>query len=489
MSHVWAIEPSHLTRAMGAAMASSDGEAPDGYTVAGDVATIAITDVITPTPMMSFFGPVGTACSTLMAALAEAKADSNVRRVVLAVDSPGGIVSGVREVMQAIRDLGKPTVAQVDGLCCSAAYWMASAADSMVATVTSTVGSLGVMKPVPNGPKGLKLFRSSDSPAKCAEPDSKEASQYQVICDDFGAILFDDVALNRGVKREGIAKAYGAGAILPARVALSMGLIDGLTDSVDTPKTTDGARATDTTTPALAGMEVPMKEHTDPAEMSREDLEAELIELRKTKDTEGEEVAGDDIDGAPDESPDKEEEAMSQPAAASAATVSNDIELNRLRAELAQAKSQLGVTQLHAAQAQARVKASRIDALIASGRIGTDDAAKDLAEHAYDAEMASAEAYAVAKGCDLATAVQACPVRLFSNLEARAAGAGNPSLGGTSIGGAPDVANVDKTLATAEGINAWCIKYQAENKVDYPTASAAFEAAHPREFAAYKEAL
>lgn len=173
----------------------------------------------------------------------------------------------------------------------------------------------------------------------------------------------------------------------------------------------------------------------DPAEMSREDLEAELLALREAKDPEGEEVAA-DVDGSPDEDPDKEkDEPMAANVAASA--VSHDIELNKLRAELAQAKSQLGVTQLHAAQAQARVKTQRIDALIASGRIGTDDAAKALAEHAYDAEMASAEAYAVAKGCDLATAAKACPVRLFSNLESRAEGAGNPALGSTSIGGAP----------------------------------------------------
>ena len=283
MSHVWAIEPSHLTRAMGEALTASDGDAPEGYTVNGSEAVIAISDMITPTPMFGWFGPMGTACSTLLDAIAAAKANANIASVTFAVDSPGGIVSGVREVMQAIRDIGKPTTARIDGLCCSAAYWMASAADTMVATVTSTVGSLGVMKPVGKGPEGLKLFRSSDSPAKCAEPDSKEAGQYQVIVDDFAAIMFDDIALNRGVKRDGIAKAYGAGAILPARKAIGMGLIDGLSDSANTPKTNDGARANDTTSPALAGMEAPVKEQTDPAEMSREDLEAELIELRKAK--------------------------------------------------------------------------------------------------------------------------------------------------------------------------------------------------------------
>jgi len=483
MSHVWAIEPTHLTRAMGEALAASDGDAPEGYTVNGSEAVIAISDMITPTPMFGWFGPMGTACSTLLDAIAAAKANANITSVTFAVDSPGGIVSGVREVMQAIRDIGKPTTARIDGLCCSAAYWMASAADTMVATVTSTVGSLGVMKPVGKGPQGLKLFRSSDSPAKCAAPDSEEADQYQVIVDDFAAIMFDDIAQNRGVKREGLAAAYGAGAILPARKALGMGLIDGLTDATSSPS--PGARANDTS-PALAGMEAPMEGNADLDEMSQDELKA-LVRKLRGDDTQDEEVAADDNGGAPDESTeDKEEEAMSQPAAASAADVDKDIELNKLRQQLARAEASLNVQQLHAAQAQAQVKTQRIDALIASGRIGTSDAAKALAEHAYDAEMASAEEYAVANGCDLATAAAACPVRLFSDLEALSAGAGNPALGSTSIGGAPNVANVDATLATAAGIDQWVKAHIAENEgVDYASAMAAFQVAHPREYAAY----
>lgn len=67
--------------------------------------------------------------------------------ITLAIDSPGGMVQGVRATADAIRDAGLPTVALIDGLGCSAAYWLASQCDEVVATQDSMVGSIGVIMP------------------------------------------------------------------------------------------------------------------------------------------------------------------------------------------------------------------------------------------------------------------------------------------------------------------------------------------------------
>jgi ClpP class serine protease len=52
------------------------------------------------------------------------------------IDSPGGEVNGANELAQAIYDARgkKPIVAYVGGAGASAAYWVASAADRVVAS-------------------------------------------------------------------------------------------------------------------------------------------------------------------------------------------------------------------------------------------------------------------------------------------------------------------------------------------------------------------
>lgn len=80
------------------------------------------------------------------AALNVAVNDSNVRAVLITFDTPGGSVAGIPEAAQQIRIASKkkPVCAFVDGLCCSAGYWLASQVDAIFATESSEVGSIGV---------------------------------------------------------------------------------------------------------------------------------------------------------------------------------------------------------------------------------------------------------------------------------------------------------------------------------------------------------
>ena len=55
-----------------------------------------------------------------------------------------GSIRFLEELANKIRDLAKPTMAYTDSEMASAAYWIASAADKVVASPSSTVGSVGV---------------------------------------------------------------------------------------------------------------------------------------------------------------------------------------------------------------------------------------------------------------------------------------------------------------------------------------------------------
>jgi signal peptide peptidase SppA len=79
--------------------------------------------------------------------LASAAADPDVRAIVLDIDSPGGEAIGAFETAEAVRSAAKikTVVATANGLCCSAAYAIASAATRVVISPSAMMGSVGVV--------------------------------------------------------------------------------------------------------------------------------------------------------------------------------------------------------------------------------------------------------------------------------------------------------------------------------------------------------
>jgi signal peptide peptidase SppA len=82
-------------------------------------------------------------------AIASAMDDPSVRGVILDVDSPGGEVGGLFDLIDQIRAIkagtGKPLWAAANESALSAAYAIASIADRLYVTRTSEVGSVGVV--------------------------------------------------------------------------------------------------------------------------------------------------------------------------------------------------------------------------------------------------------------------------------------------------------------------------------------------------------
>ena len=77
----------------------------------------------------------------------QAREDSQVKGVVLRVDSPGGTVSGSDQIWREVATLKareKPVVASFGGMAASGGYYVAAPADLIFAEPTSLVGSIGV---------------------------------------------------------------------------------------------------------------------------------------------------------------------------------------------------------------------------------------------------------------------------------------------------------------------------------------------------------
>lgn len=87
-------------------------------------------------------GPVGT--KTKIGILNNLAEDPNCAGVVLNIDSGGGQAYGTPELYDQIRDFSKPVISYTDGLMASAAYYIGSAADEIIANKRAeAIGSIG----------------------------------------------------------------------------------------------------------------------------------------------------------------------------------------------------------------------------------------------------------------------------------------------------------------------------------------------------------
>lgn len=209
-----------------------------GRKSSGSVAVIPLSGFLTPKPTLfsALFG--GTSVQEFARETVAALRDSSIGAVVMLVDSPGGVVSGMTEAAATIREArgGKPLVAVADSLMASAAYWIASQADEIVASPSGMVGSIGVFATHVNEAKaleqaGLEVTFVSSAPKKMegnsAEPLSDGArSTLQSRVDYFGRMFEADVAAGRKVSPNKVASDFGQGALMTADAALSAGLVD-----------------------------------------------------------------------------------------------------------------------------------------------------------------------------------------------------------------------------------------------------------------------
>ncbi len=82
---------------------------------------------------------------TIIGEIRQAEADSDVSAILLDVNSPGGSPVASEEIMTAVKECKKPVVVWISDVGASGAYLTASAADKIVASPTSMVGSIGVL--------------------------------------------------------------------------------------------------------------------------------------------------------------------------------------------------------------------------------------------------------------------------------------------------------------------------------------------------------
>lgn len=91
----------------------------------------------------------------LSKAIREARRDSSIKAIVLRINSPGGSAYGSEVIWREVKLAAetKPVIASMGDVAASGGYYIACAADSILANRTTITGSIGIFGMIPNAQK------------------------------------------------------------------------------------------------------------------------------------------------------------------------------------------------------------------------------------------------------------------------------------------------------------------------------------------------
>ena len=246
----WLVEPSAMRALVMRALALSSQEVEAARiavaamgdrelmpTMVGDVAVIPMTGFITY--KASWFSMLfGCSIQQMQAQFRVAVADASTRTILFRCDSPGGVVDMVPEFADEIYAARgtKPMLAVADPLIASAAYWLTSQCDTIYASRSSMLGSIGTKTEHEDisallEKQGVKMTIIAHPDAKRAgnpyEPLSEEArAELQAWVDEVGLEFEAAVSRGRGVPKARVVEWTQLCLTPRGKRALSLGLAD-----------------------------------------------------------------------------------------------------------------------------------------------------------------------------------------------------------------------------------------------------------------------
>jgi protease-4 len=168
----------------------------------------------------------------------------NIKGLLIKIDSPGGVAGSSQALFNELKRFKgkKPVVALVENMCASGSYYIAAAADYIIANPSSMIGSIGVMlgragMPMPNFKERMDDWKIKFEYIQAGkykavgnsfkEITQEEKSHLQDFVDDTYEQFVNDIAHARGLSVE-TEKEWADGKIFTGNQALKLKLIDKL---------------------------------------------------------------------------------------------------------------------------------------------------------------------------------------------------------------------------------------------------------------------
>jgi protease IV len=171
--------------------------------------------------------------------------DPSVRAIVVAIDSPGGAVAPSQSIYQELRrarDEGIPVVAAIGSVGASGGYYVALAADTILAMPGSVTGSIGVILEFPDASEllgkvgvSMQVVKSSehkDAGSPFRRPSDDDRRVLQAMVSDVYEQFVSTVAHERMMDPDSV-RVLADGRLLSGRQAVGAGLIDRSGNLVD----------------------------------------------------------------------------------------------------------------------------------------------------------------------------------------------------------------------------------------------------------------
>lgn len=171
--------------------------------------------------------------------LGDLQKDDTVGAVIVRIDSPGGAVAPSQEMYEAVLRLReeKPVVASLGAVAASGGYYVASAADVIVANPGTLTGSIGVIMQLTNL-EGLMdkigvraeivtagTQKDMGSPFRALTEAEREI--FQTMADEVHTQFIDAVAVGRGLSPDSLGR-VSTGRTFTGEQAKELGLVDEL---------------------------------------------------------------------------------------------------------------------------------------------------------------------------------------------------------------------------------------------------------------------
>lgn len=208
--------------------------------VSNRIAIVDISGILMNSHTPSLFGEGEHPVALAVEKLESAAKDRRVKAVILRINSPGGSVTASDSMYQEIlafkAKTKKPVIAYFQDVAASGAYYLACAADEIIAQRTTVTGSIGVimqmvdftetMNKLGIGADAIKSgpFKDAGSPLRPMKPHEREL--FQGLVDGFYQQFVDVVAQGRPKLTRPAVATLADGRVYNAQQALESGLVD-----------------------------------------------------------------------------------------------------------------------------------------------------------------------------------------------------------------------------------------------------------------------
>jgi protease-4 len=188
--------------------------------------------------VVEVFGPIMVA-DKAVEQIRKYAGDDAIKGILVHIDSPGGTVGAAQEIYSALLEAKKkkPVVASMGTLGASGGYYIAMAADKVIANPGTITGSIGVIMAFMDARSlmskiGLKTITVTSAKFKEIGTGSREFTEedravLQTVIDDVHRQFVEAVAESRHLDIEKVKK-LADGRVFSGRQALAEGLVDEL---------------------------------------------------------------------------------------------------------------------------------------------------------------------------------------------------------------------------------------------------------------------